>query len=363
MGVDVAHWRPALVSWFEQARRDLPWRRTTDPYAIWVSEVMLQQTRVDTVIPFYESFLARFPTVESLAHASPEEVRARWSGLGYYRRAQQLHDAAGRVVAEHGSRLPSDPDALAALPGFGPYTVGAVASIAFDHPMPALDGNVKRVLARFHAIDGSLERRPASTLVREAAEAWVDGPRPGRTNEALMELGATVCRPSSPTCLVCPLRDGCQARARGETARIPPPRSRAAPKAEHLQALVVRAGNAVLLAPRSTRPFEGLWCPPMGEADLTPASMLAAYIDVTPDWVEAGRIEHVLTHRRLLVRLWMTEVERQRLRGRGRWVSNLEELGVPSFTAKILRHCLPGRVFESLGWQGRRGFVGRPPEA
>jgi A/G-specific adenine glycosylase len=197
--------RAALLAWFDRNRRELPWRRTRDPYAIWLSEVMLQQTQVATVIPYWERFLARFPTVTALAEAPLDEVLSLWSGLGYYSRARNLHRAANEVVARHGGALPASHAALLALPGFGRYTAGAVASIAFGLPEPLVDGNVARVFSRACAIEGAPGDREREKKLWAEAARWVQGERPGELNQALMELGATVCTARSPRCGLCPL--------------------------------------------------------------------------------------------------------------------------------------------------------------
>ena len=370
---DVARARAALVAWFERHQRDLPWRRTSDPYAIWVSEVMLQQTRVETVIPYYERFLGRLPTPRDLADADPETVRALWSGLGYYRRAAQLQAAAKKVVASHAGRLPADPEALAALPGFGPYTVGAVSSFAFDLPVPALDGNVKRVLARVHGVEGATDRGPARRRIEAAAHSWVDAPQPGRTNESLMELGATLCAPKRPACGRCPVATWCRARAMEAIDRIPLPKVRAAPKRQTWTAVCVWSESRVYLEPRAAGMFAGLWCLPMTEGDdLAHAEdLVGVRAEVDGTIAELGTVEHVLTHRRLVVRVWggpaaAPRRQRERSAGAGAWVplSELGERGVPTFTAKVLRAVLPPQLRAEVRWRGRRSRAldqpGRP---
>lgn len=350
--------RAALATWFEAHRRDLPWRQTRDPYAIWVSEVMLQQTRVDTVIPYYERFLEQFPRPEELAQADPEAVRAAWSGLGYYRRAAQLQRAAQVVVERHDGQLPRDPSALAELPGFGPYTVGAVASFAFDQPVPALDGNVKRVLARLHGIEGDLERQPARRQLQAVAERWVAGPRPGRTNESLMELGATVCAPRRPACSRCPLHDGCRARAEGTTDRIPPPKRRPTPRIRALTAVCAWTADAVLMELRGPGVFEGLWCLPMVDGEDADGALarLDGRADLQNPPEELGTAEHVLTHQRLRVRLIGGPARARPSPSEDATWIRLEELsarGIPAFTMKLLRTGLPGPLRTRLRWRGR----------
>lgn len=210
--------RAALLAWYDQHRRDLPWRRTRDPYAIWVSEIMLQQTRVAAVIERYNAFLQRFPTVNLLAAAKEPEVLALWSGLGYYRRARMLHRAARFVVEHCGGKLPETAEGLRELPGIGPYTAAAIASIAYGEPVAVVDGNVERVVCRLAGWEfadgngGALRKK-----IAEFAGSIVDPARPGDFNQAMMELGATVCTPRSPQCLSCPLVDACATRGEHKT--------------------------------------------------------------------------------------------------------------------------------------------------
>lgn len=200
-----------LVAWFERQGRDLPWRRDRHPYRVWVSEVMLQQTRVDTVEDYFERFLERFPTVEALAAAPLEDVLKAWQGLGYYRRARMMHRAAGILVAEHHGRLPEAPSKLRRLPGFGPYTASAVAAFAFGRPVIAVDANVRRVGARFFG-----REHPEDGAIGAGFSAWLaDVADPAALTEGLIELGALVCTPRAPACTACPLRSACLAAATG----------------------------------------------------------------------------------------------------------------------------------------------------
>lgn len=223
----------ALVRWFRRGHRDLPWRRTQDPWAVWVSEVMLQQTRVDVVVPYYERFLARFPAVGALATAPLDDVLAGWAGLGYYRRARQLHAAAGSVVRDHAGRVPSDEEALRALPGIGRYTAGAIRSIAFGARAPIVDGNVARVLSRLFALPGGPGDAAWERRLWSLATALVPAADPSSFNQGLMELGATVCTPRAPRCDTCPLARFCRARALGRPEAFPPPKPR--PRVERVE--------------------------------------------------------------------------------------------------------------------------------
>jgi len=241
----------ALLQHYDRTRRDLPWRDETDPYRVWVSEVMLQQTRVETVIPYYRRWLEQFPDVDHLARADLDEVMLAWQGLGYYRRARNLHAGAAVVRERHDGRLPGSYQALRALPGVGEYTAGAVASIAFGEAVPAVDGNVKRVLARLFD-----EPAPGAAWLRRTAAELVDRDRPGDWNQALMELGATVCTPSRPGCSACPVARWCRARAAGTQAERPAPtRRKDVPARTFVVAVVVDpAGRALVVR----RPHEGL---------------------------------------------------------------------------------------------------------
>ncbi|MGH7589509.1 MAG: A/G-specific adenine glycosylase [Gemmatimonadota bacterium] len=243
--------RRRLLDHYDLHRRELPWRHERDPYRIWVSEVILQQTRVETAIPFYHRWVERFPTLEALAEADREEVMAAWSGLGYYRRARHLHEAARVVRDRMAGELPREARDLTALPGIGPYTAGAVASIAFGRREPAVDGNARRVLSRLFDLD-----RASAAELDGVARPLVPPDRPGDFNQALMELGATVCRPRAPECARCPLEELCLARRRGTVDRRPRPRRR-----EEVPVFVV--GTAVLSSLEgrvllARRPEEGL---------------------------------------------------------------------------------------------------------
>jgi A/G-specific adenine glycosylase len=256
--------RQALLDHYDRARRDLPWRHESDPYRIWVSEVMLQQTRVETVIPYYRRWLELFPDVATLAGAARDEVLLAWQGLGYYRRAVHLHVGARVVRDRHHGRVPDSYEALRGLPGIGAYTAGAVASIAFGRVVPAVDGNVKRVLARVFD-----EPAPTAAWLRKAAARLVDPRRPGDWNQALMELGATVCVPKAPACAACPLAGWCAARRGGTQEERPAPvRHRAVPTAEIAVAVVVDNGHRVLLVRRPEGGLlGGLWAFPETPVD------------------------------------------------------------------------------------------------
>ncbi len=306
----------ALVAWYSQQKRDLPWRRKRDPYAIWLSEIMLQQTRVETVVPYYHAFLKQFPTVAMLAAASEEQVLKRWAGLGYYRRARQLHLAAQEVVTHYGGELPRTAAELQQLKGVGRYTAGAIASIAFEEPVPLVDGNVSRVFSRLFALPDDMRQRAGQQRVWGLAEQLVPQKKPGDFNQALMELGALVCVPRNPRCLICPLRDQCEARTQGLEQQLPHMSKKAKPKQLAMVAAILQQRNGdVLLAQRASDGlFGGLWEPPMVEA----ASLAAGRDALSQLGVSRsrklepkGQVRHILTHRRLDIEVLSAQLSRR----------------------------------------------------
>ena len=255
-----------LLAWFDDAHRDMPWRKTADPYRIFIAEFLLQRTRIATGTPYYERFLRQFPDIAALARASEDEVMRAWEGLGFYRRARNLHAAAKSIVRDHGGMIPSDPQTLAALPGVGPYTAGAVASIAFGVRVPAVDGNAIRVLARLFLLRDDVARAAGRKAVQALAESTVPEARPGAFNQALMDLGATICSPRSPACGRCPLRDLCLAHGAGIQERVPVVARPRKPRAVRVAFGLVTRGERVLLVRRpSGGLLAGLWSLPGGE--------------------------------------------------------------------------------------------------
>jgi A/G-specific adenine glycosylase len=336
----VASLRARLLAWYDAHARDLPWRRTRDPYAIWVSEVMLQQTRVDTVIPYYERFLARFPSVVALADAPLDAVLSAWSGLGYYRRARMLHGAARSMAEQHEGQVPRDPAARRALPGVGRYTAGAIGSIAFDLPEPIVDGNVARVLSRLFCIDTPLGAQATERVLWQLAEAMAQGERPGALNQALMELGATVCTPDNAHCGRCPWADACRARAEDKVEVLPVPAKTKAPRVVRLCALVARRKDGRLWMLRSEDSlFHGLWGLPISEGHGAETALgLRDTLGLGRAKPKAvGRLKHVLTHRVLDVDCFTLSAEAAvdaRLRAYS--AAERAELGIAKLTEKLL---------------------------
>ncbi|HEY8926916.1 MAG TPA: A/G-specific adenine glycosylase, partial [Polyangia bacterium] len=295
---------PRLLAWFDGHARDLPWRRDPSPYRTLVSELMLQQTVVATVIPYFQRFVARWPEVTALAAAGEDDVLAMWSGLGYYSRARNLHRAARAVVERHGGALPTDEEALAELPGVGPYTAAAVAAIAFGRRTFALDGNAARVVARVAGVAAPIDLPATRTHLRVLGQAWVPRDRPGAFAEAVMELGATVCTPRAPDCARCPVAAGCVARATGRTAEIPARSPRRAKRVVRVACARIFREGRVLLVKQRAGLLAGTWGLPARE--LQPGDGGAAEVlvpalrqlGVEPrDLVPAGDVRHVFTHR------------------------------------------------------------------
>ncbi len=343
--------RRALVAWFARGHRDMPWRRTRDPYAVWVSEIMLQQTRVETVTPYFVRWMGRFPTVRVLAEAPLDDVLSHWAGLGYYARARNLHAAAREVVATYGGAFPSTAEGLRELKGVGEYTAGAIASIAFGEAAPIVDGNVVRVLARVDALEGAADDPQLKKLVWARAGELVradGGVRAGDFNQAMMELGATVCTPAAPGCSRCPLGKSCRARAADAVAKFPAAKTKKAPRAVDAVAVLVERDGKVLLVRRPpTGLWGGLWEPPWRAErhidDDAAARVAKSCTGLALSNIQRfARFDHVLTHRHMRFHVFAA-------RGRGRlaldgydaarWLPRAEalEVGVAAWTRKVLQ--------------------------
>jgi A/G-specific adenine glycosylase len=334
-----------LLAWFRRHRRDLPWRRTRDPYAIWVSEVMLQQTTVKAATPYYQAFLARFPAVGDLAEAPEEEVLALWSGLGYYHRARNLQRGARHVVRCHGGRFPRSLEAALAVPGVGLYTASAVLSIAYGQPLPVVDGNVRRVLSRLFALRGPEWRKDGPYYDR--AEEILDRAAPGDWNQALMELGAMVCTARKPACPACPVRGSCEARALGIQEDLPEGRARRAPVAVTLAAALIERDGRILLVRRGEGRLMGrFWevpqtsLVPTGRPDLVRELKEAHGLEVAVGAL-VGQARHAITFRRIRVDVYAARLRREPPRDGERfaWVAPGEIGALPtsSLTRKVLR--------------------------
>ena len=339
--------RRRLLSHYDRSHRNLPWRGETDPYRILVSEVMLQQTRVESVKEYYGAWLERFPDAEALAEADTDDVLKAWEGLGYYRRARNLHAAAHVVRERFDGKVPNSCEDLRVLPGVGQYTAGAVASIAFDEPVPAVDGNVRRVLSRLFDVAD-----PKPAWLSSVAGVLVDPARPGDWNQALMELGATVCRPSRPLCEDCPVADVCAAREAGTQAERPRRRKKEAVREARFALALFWCGRRVMLV---RRPPDGLlggmWALP--EVEVSDGDGLEAVRDLGTAWGLTGlrepeplpTVEHRFTHLRASYLPWCVPTEGVSRRENIEWIDLTEptELAIPVAQRKVLQS------FQALG--------------
>lgn len=330
-----------ILAWFDRHRRDLPWRRTSDPYSIWLSEVMLQQTRIETVLPYYQRFLKRFPTVADLAAAEVEEVLTLWSGLGYYRRARQLHAAALRVVEIGG--FPRTTAGLRELPGIGSYTAAAVASIAFGVAEPVLDGNVERVLSRWLALELDPKSGEARRRMLAAGAGLLDPERPGDSNQALMELGATICVPKRPRCLLCPIASGCRAAREDDPERFPVSRPKRERELHRLAVAVVERQEKILLfrRPEDSTLMAGLWELPWSAADGAEVGLAERYGGKWTLGERLGEVRHSITYRDLELDVHRARLGRARTRAdiESGWFGERERASLPlsSLVSKVLR--------------------------
>lgn len=339
------------MRWFRANARDLPWRRTKDPYAVWVSEIMLQQTQVATVIPYYQRFMKRFPTVESLARARQDTVLKLWEGLGYYSRGRNLHKAAKVIVSEYGGRLPDTVEELQKIPGIGRYTAGAIASIAFDIPAPILDGNVIRVLCRLFCIEGNPKTPAITNQLWELAEILVHTKHPGDFNQGMMELGATVCTPQNPTCARCPLQKQCCAMKTGRQAELPVKQKQAPlPHYTIVVGIVFRDGKILIDKRKQNALLGGLWEFPGGKKkkdETFKQAVAREVLEETGIEIEVGRklmiVKHTYSHFKITLHAYLCEYKNGTAKPLAcdavKWVTvkNLTKYAFPAANVKIIR--------------------------
>ena len=339
-----------LLDWYEKHHRSLPWRKSSDPYRIWVSEVMLQQTQVKTVIPYYNRFLSAFPEPETLAEADQQEVLKLWEGLGYYARARNLHRAAREIITHHGGAVPQDLAALKALPGIGDYIAAAVSSIAFGNPHAAVDGNVKRVLARFHKTDLPVNDPASGKVFRKAAEEFLEKSKPGDFNQAMMELGALICKPANPRCHDCPLRQECRAFKEEAVKEYPRRIKRGRIPEYHVAVGVIWKGSRVLITQRKPDGLlGGLWEFPGGKIKdgETPSGACIREINEEVSLVvetedRIARIRHAYTHFKIVMDVFRCIYLNGRIKLRGpvdyRWIqlSEIDRFPFPGANRKFI---------------------------
>ena len=325
-GKALVHFQRALLGWYDQNRRDLPWRRTRDPYAIWLSEIMLQQTRVAAVLEHYRIFLERFPNVEALAQASEDSVLAAWSGLGYYRRARSLHQCAREIVAQPGGRFPENSEVLRELPGIGRYTAAAIASIAFAEPVAVVDGNVERVLQRV----AGTKLTPRQCW--ERAQELLSKSRPGDFNQAMMELGATVCLPREPRCPTCPVRSWCVAQGQDLGARAPHAKVVLGQKKREIWCALERRDGQVRLVKRPAKAslMAGMWELPQW-AEIPHASASAAH------WRTFRHSITMTDYTVHVLRDWKPKARGPAVCGKWVAIDKIPELPITGLTRKVLK--------------------------
>jgi len=348
-----------LLAWYERHARTLPWRagpkarssgERPDPYRVWLSEVMLQQTTVKAVGPYFQAFVEKWPSVEALAAAADEEVMAAWAGLGYYSRARNLIACARAVSDDHGGGFPETAEDLATLPGIGAYTSAAIAALAFDEPVAVVDGNVERVMARWLAIG---EPMPAAKeIVRAGLSPMVPPDRPGEFAEAMMDLGATICTPKNPACSLCPLNADCRAFCKGTPLAFPLKAPKKPRPTRHGSAFVAQRTDGAVLVRR--RPPKGLLG---GMVEVPGGDWAEREPDAVPPFPANWRrlpqtVEHVFTHFRLLLNVDVTDCSMETPAPDGCWwaaAADLPEIGLPSLMAKVAEAAMPGIMLKSIG--------------
>jgi len=342
--------RRALTAWYAANRRDLPWRKTRDPYRIWVSEVMLQQTRVITVIPYFNRFMQRFKTLEQLARADVQKVLKCWEGLGYYARARNLHQAAGLVLKEHGGTIPSRWEELRQLPGIGDYIAAALLSIAFGQPYPVIDGNVKRLLARLLTIDAPVNQAEAASIFRQQAATLLEPRDPAVFNQAMMELGALICKPSTPLCRVCPLAAMCRAHQCGCVGDYPrKEKKRPVPRYQIAVGVVFKNDRVLITRRRYEGLLGGLWEFPGGKLAGGESAEAACLREIHEEVnlvvrvnTRLARVRHAYTHFKIDMHVFCCSHVSGRVRLNGpadhRWITldQLEDYPLPAANHKFI---------------------------
>lgn len=325
-----------LLPWYDANKRVLPFRGTRDPYAIWVSEIMLQQTRTETVSGYFLRFMQRFPSVTALAQADEQEVLKYWEGLGYYSRARNLHKAARLIEREYGGRFPQSYEAIRALPGIGDYTAAAVSSIAYQLPYPAIDGNLTRVISRVHGVREDVDIPSVKRQIRALADEHIDQTRPGDWNQALMDLGATICLPGTPDCARCPLQGKCDAHAQDDADMLPVRAAAKPPVPVEMGVALVTCGDKILMQKRDASLLKGLWVFILNENDATIDGMqkklrtLGVQARFTAD---LGEARHIFTHRIWNMHIYHFIADMPRAKAGCEWVTADDLIALPLPTA------------------------------
>ncbi len=357
--------RRVLLDWYQDHHRDLPWRETSDPYRIWVSEVMLQQTQVATVLPYYHEFLIRFPNIARLASANLQEVLKAWEGMGYYARARNLHKAAGIVLAKNNGRLPKTWQDFRELPGVGDYIAAAVLSIAFDRPYAVVDGNVKRVISRFFAMEAPVNRPSSKNIYQQAASELLDPHQPGIYNQAMMELGAMICKPRNPGCTACPVKFGCLAYQSGRVADFPRKiKRKATPEYRIAVGIVFKNGRVLITRRKPEGLLGGLWEFPGGKIRKGEMAETACIREIKEEVnltvgidSHLSHVRHAYTHFKIRMEVFCCSHVSGRVRLNGpadhRWIKleQLQNYPFPKANHKFLSQLMDWYAKTEVNWK------------
>jgi A/G-specific adenine glycosylase len=344
---DVKVLQEELLKWYQVHKRDLPWRKNTDPYRVWVSEIMLQQTRVDTVIPYYERFMKQFPTLQDLAQAPEEQVLKAWEGLGYYSRARNLHTAVKEVAEKYNGKVPDEPKEISKLKGIGPYTAGAILSIAYKRKLPAVDGNVMRVFSRLFALKDDIAKVTTRKKMEAIADKIIPEDSPGDFNQALMELGATICTPVGPQCLFCPVQTVCNAYKQGIQEELPYKKRAKPPLQMPVLFLWVTCGTQFLIEKRAEQGLlQGMWALPtlenVAEDQVDPylQQICKEWGFIIRDMKRIGNLEHIFSHRHWKITLITIDLQEkpETLLSNWKWIhqDQIKEFAFPTAYRKAI---------------------------
>ncbi|MGF2098436.1 A/G-specific adenine glycosylase [Mammaliicoccus lentus] len=335
--LEINEFKQDLLKWFDENQRQMPWRETKNPYYIWLSEVMLQQTQVNTVRPYYNAFIERFPTIEALSTTNEEDVLKYWEGLGYYSRVRNFHEAVKEVHNKYNGKVPDDPESFQSLKGVGPYTNAAVMSIVHNHPLPAVDGNVLRVWSRLTCNDADIAQPKTKKLFEKELQPFVET-KSGDFNQAMMELGATICTPKKPICILCPVQKHCEAFAEGVVSELPVKKKKIKKKTIDYDVLYItnREGQ-ILIRKRDTKLLNGMWEFPMFEQD-TSIDAIEDELDsvITIENEPVIQTKHVFTHMTWNMKVYKAYMQKENIKPSYKWM-NKNEKDTLSFSTSMTK--------------------------
>lgn len=335
--LEINEFKHDLLKWFDENQRQMPWRETKNPYYIWLSEVMLQQTQVNTVRPYYNAFIERFPTIEALSTTNEEDVLKYWEGLGYYSRVRNFHEAVKEVHNKYNGKVPDDPESFQSLKGVGPYTTAAVMSIVHNHPLPAVDGNVLRVWSRLTCNDADIAQPKTKKLFEKELQPFVET-KSGDFNQAMMELGATICTPKKPICILCPVQKHCEAFAEGVVSELPVKKKKIKKKTIDYDVLYItnREGQ-ILIRKRDTKLLNGMWEFPMFEQD-TSIDAIEDELDavITIENEPVIQTKHVFTHMTWNMKVYKAYMQKENIKPPYKWM-NKNEKDTLSFSTSMTK--------------------------